>query len=240
MEVTPACYAHLLTPLMGLAEGKVAVILEGGYCLKSLAEGAALTLRALLGDPSPSLIDFGVPCDSVVDTILNVIYVHRPYWRCFQLQDTYEVDEAEIGMKMRKRSTEKAVPTFFRKHLPIIKFYGNEIKPISYPTRNCYPVQSKEFFQKMDQKLNYLKVVTDLKVPPHRVAFVYDEKMMEHRNNQESNHPEKPERLSKIFLMHRDYGLLERCFMVKVRSIFSVLFISLAWNLYVMLLKMIT
>ena len=28
MEVTPAFYAHLLTPLMALAEGKVAVALE--------------------------------------------------------------------------------------------------------------------------------------------------------------------------------------------------------------------
>ncbi len=29
--------------------------LQGGYFLKSLAEGAALTLRALLGDPSPNI-----------------------------------------------------------------------------------------------------------------------------------------------------------------------------------------
>jgi hypothetical protein len=30
MEVTPACYAHLLNSLLGLAGGKVAVILEVG------------------------------------------------------------------------------------------------------------------------------------------------------------------------------------------------------------------
>lgn len=28
MEVTPACYAHLVSALMGLASGKVAVVLE--------------------------------------------------------------------------------------------------------------------------------------------------------------------------------------------------------------------
>ena len=28
MEVTPACYAHLTSSLMGLASGKVAVVLE--------------------------------------------------------------------------------------------------------------------------------------------------------------------------------------------------------------------
>ena len=62
MEVTPACYAHFTSALMGLAHGRVAVVLEGGYCLKSLAEGAALTLRTLLGDPCPVIDKFGTPC----------------------------------------------------------------------------------------------------------------------------------------------------------------------------------
>lgn len=53
MEVTPQFVPHLLWPLLSLASGKMAVILEGGYCIKSLAEGAALSLRALLGDPCP-------------------------------------------------------------------------------------------------------------------------------------------------------------------------------------------
>jgi len=61
MRVTPQCYPHLLWPLMGLAKGKVAVVLEGGYCLKSLAEGAALTLRALLGDPCPLIPQISSP-----------------------------------------------------------------------------------------------------------------------------------------------------------------------------------
>jgi len=30
-------------------------IIQGGYCLKSLAEGAALTIKALLGDPCPMI-----------------------------------------------------------------------------------------------------------------------------------------------------------------------------------------
>lgn len=63
MEVTPAGYAHLLSPLMALAEGRVAVILEGGYCLNSLAEGAAITLKTLLGDPCPLLEPLQSPCD---------------------------------------------------------------------------------------------------------------------------------------------------------------------------------
>lgn len=66
MEVTPACYSHLLSPLLSLASGRVAVVLEGGYCLESLAEGAALTLRALLGDPCPKMEPLEAPCERFV------------------------------------------------------------------------------------------------------------------------------------------------------------------------------
>lgn len=61
MEITPVCYSHLTSMLMGLANGKLAVVLEGGYCLKSLSEGAALTLRTLLGDPCPAIGPLGTP-----------------------------------------------------------------------------------------------------------------------------------------------------------------------------------
>jgi histone deacetylase 6 len=86
MVVTPACYAHLVHSLSHLACGKIAVVLEvcirtrfhdhqlvrlafiianlclflqGGYFLKSLAEGAALTLRSLLGDACPTIGSIG-------------------------------------------------------------------------------------------------------------------------------------------------------------------------------------
>lgn len=63
MELTPAFYAHLISPLMAFAQGKVAVVLEGGYCLDSLAEGAAITLRTLLGDPCPLMERLFEPSD---------------------------------------------------------------------------------------------------------------------------------------------------------------------------------
>lgn len=63
MEITPAGYAHLVSPLMSLAQGRLAVILEGGYCLDSLAEGAAITLKTILGDPCPLLQPLGEPSE---------------------------------------------------------------------------------------------------------------------------------------------------------------------------------
>ena len=82
MMVTPACYAHLVHSLRQFATGKVCVLLEGGYCLKSLAEAAALTLRDLLGEPCPLLPVGAVkPCHpTVVRVILMLMRTLRPYW----------------------------------------------------------------------------------------------------------------------------------------------------------------
>jgi len=63
MEITPACYAHLVSPLMALANGRIAAFLEGGYNLDSLAESAAITLRTFLGDPCPLLEMMDEPSD---------------------------------------------------------------------------------------------------------------------------------------------------------------------------------
>ncbi len=36
---------------------------QGGYCVKSLAEGVAMTLRSLLGDALPEIEPLDPPCD---------------------------------------------------------------------------------------------------------------------------------------------------------------------------------
>jgi histone deacetylase 6 len=63
MDLTPACYAHFISPLMALAEGKIAAFLEGGYQLDSLSESAAITLKTFLGDPCPLLEQLDEPSE---------------------------------------------------------------------------------------------------------------------------------------------------------------------------------
>ncbi|KAJ9582108.1 hypothetical protein L9F63_003564, partial [Diploptera punctata] len=205
MEVTPACYTHLLNSLLCLASGKVAVVLEGGYCLQSLAEGAALTLRTLLGDPCPPLPSLKGPCEGIRETILNVIYTHCDYWQCYHFQDKFSV-HAESNKKMVQ-------------HIPTVKFLSSEKKPDKYETRNCYPIQSKEFIDGVTRRLNLLIANTKLTFAPNRVCLVYDERMMRHKNISDVGHPEKPERISAIFSKHEEYGLLTRCHMLKARAV---------------------
>lgn len=87
MNVTPAFYAHLIHMLGGLAGGKMLVVLEGGYFVPSLAEGALQTVKALLNDPSPPLEYHKNINISVIDSINNVKVALRPYWKCFNQVD---------------------------------------------------------------------------------------------------------------------------------------------------------
>uniref|UniRef100_A0A8C4TRL4 Histone deacetylase 10 n=1 Tax=Falco tinnunculus TaxID=100819 RepID=A0A8C4TRL4_FALTI len=55
MNATPEVFAHLTHFLMQLANGRLCVILEGGYHLKSLSESVCMTVKTLLGDPVPQI-----------------------------------------------------------------------------------------------------------------------------------------------------------------------------------------
>ncbi|KAL7039894.1 hypothetical protein ACKWTF_000165 [Chironomus riparius] len=199
MEVTPACYSHLLSPLMSLANGRIAVVLEGGYCLESLAEGAALTLKTLLGDPCPKMEPLQAPCESIQDTILNCIYSHRQYWKNLCLQDIYNIEELN-----------NVNPQSNLHHVPHDSFIGGDPVPERFLTRNCYPVQNEAFRKNVAGRLMKLRFFTNLSFPVNRVCYVYDDVMLQHKNNFENGHPEQPERIRKIKTRFNEYNLLER------------------------------
>ncbi|XP_077291609.1 histone deacetylase 6 isoform X4 [Arctopsyche grandis] len=199
MEISPACYAHLTHMLMGVT-GTMVVVLEGGYCLASLAESAALTLRTLLGDPVPPLRSFTPPSESIQETILNCIYVHKPYWNCFNYQPTYSMDTTVLNVSDVTKE----------KHIVEVKWLGDEERPETFATRNCYPIQPQKFLDDVNRKLSQLKITTDLFVPQHRVCYVYDEAMLKHKNVHESDHPERPERISRIHTRLQEFKLLDR------------------------------
>uniref|UniRef100_A0A8C7E1N6 Protein deacetylase HDAC6 n=1 Tax=Naja naja TaxID=35670 RepID=A0A8C7E1N6_NAJNA len=79
--VTPECYAHMTHLLLGLAGGKVAVVLEGGYNLESISESMTMCTRSLLGDPPPPLGRLKPPHLSALQSLARVTAVHCKYWR---------------------------------------------------------------------------------------------------------------------------------------------------------------
>ncbi|CAH2102130.1 unnamed protein product [Euphydryas editha] len=198
MELSPACYAWLTQQLAGVC-ARLLVLLEGGYCVPSLAEGAALTLRALLGLPCPPLHALTEPCDRMRESILNCIYAHKKHWRCFNYQPTYSTGSVPNVCDVTKQ-----------KHTVAVKWLGDETRPERFATRNCYPVQDDRSKREILNRLNHLRLVTDLTLPEHPVCYVYDQAMLKHKNICEPGHVECPERVQRIHERLRDFGLLRR------------------------------
>jgi len=80
-HVSPAGYGHMTRMLMSLADGKIAVCLEGGYNLRSIAISALAVTRTLMGEP-PGRIANAVPTPSGVDTVEEVLRQQAKYWPC--------------------------------------------------------------------------------------------------------------------------------------------------------------
>lgn len=85
-KVTPAGYAHMTHMLMSLAQGRVAVCLEGGYNLESIARSATAVARTLMGEPPERLEDME-PAISAVDDIKTVLRQQSRFWSSLYPKD---------------------------------------------------------------------------------------------------------------------------------------------------------
>jgi len=190
-NISPAMYAHMCHMLMGLAKGKVCVLLEGGYCLSSLAESTALTLRTLLGDPCPFLPHQSYTLHkAIINSTLDVIWAHKPYWRILKAQEEFYL---ENGKDVK--------PSSITRHYPVIEYRGKSAfsePPIKYATRNCYEKNDDKTAAKLEQEIKSLIAKTNLRKPCLRTCVKYDETMNQHICLQ-SNHPERPSRITVIF-----------------------------------------
>ncbi|CAN6611217.1 histone deacetylase Hda1p [Trichomonascus vanleenenianus] len=87
MLVTPNGYAQMTHMLKSLANGRLAVVLEGGYNLNAIAKSALAVTKVLLGDP-PGMPHTKVPTEHAVRDVEEVVKTHAKYWRA--LRPAYE------------------------------------------------------------------------------------------------------------------------------------------------------
>lgn len=74
---------------------------------------------------------------------MSAIYVLRPMWKCLQFQGRF--DASKLGSKKEGKH-----------FVPSVTFEGFDVKPTTYATRNCYPVQSSDTIDLLDQRLDKL------------------------------------------------------------------------------------
>ena len=85
-HVTPAGYAHMTHMLMSLANGRMAVCLEGGYNLDSIARSACAVGRTLMGEP-PDRLENLEPTKTGVNDVKLVLRQQSRFWASLYPKD---------------------------------------------------------------------------------------------------------------------------------------------------------
>nr|KAF6294602.1 histone deacetylase 6 [Pipistrellus kuhlii] len=109
-HLSPEGYAHLTHLLMGLASGRIILILEGGYNLASISESMACCTRTLLGDPPPVLTLSRPPLLGALESITDTILVHRRYWRSLRTTKMEDKEEPFSSKPVTKEAPQAANP----------------------------------------------------------------------------------------------------------------------------------
>lgn len=136
-DVTPSGYASMTQMLSTLAGGKMLVILEGGYNLRSISSSATAVIKVLLGESTECCQDIGGPSGAAVQTVLEVLNIQSKYWKILsanlmKLQsfwETYLLQHPKQGTKKKKKS--RRVPPWcsmcYRKRLLYHVMYRRQL-----------------------------------------------------------------------------------------------------------------
>ncbi|CAH8578847.1 unnamed protein product [Schistosoma rodhaini] len=199
LNLSPSLYAHLTHKLMAFAEGKVIVGLEGGYYLDTLSESVGHTLSALLGDPMPSLDPMKPINPSVLETISNCISTLSFRWKFLHIYPLLNdnVLFPDISHLKLQSWSDVKVPNF-------------------EPTDEHHNVEDKLGIEK---RFDYLKnthpIAGNNKISG--TCLVYDNRMQNHKNEEDPTYPENPERIKHTYALLKQLGLKRRCKCIEAR-----------------------
>lgn len=82
-NLSPALFGWMTKQLKQLAQGRLVLVLEGGYELNSTVESCEQCIKALLSEPTSTISDEQLqkrPFPSAVNTIEEVVRIQQPYW----------------------------------------------------------------------------------------------------------------------------------------------------------------
>lgn len=103
-DVTPTGYSWMTSLLAGSSNGRLLVILEGGYNLRSISSSATEVVKVLLGE-GPNRASFVVsPSKEALTTVSQVLKVQQQFWPV--LGPTYASLQAQQGSVSSNHSNE--------------------------------------------------------------------------------------------------------------------------------------
>ena len=94
-SLTVPGYAALTSQLMNLSGGKLVLVLEGGYNLKTVSHSLAACVRVLRGAPPPPIPDMAPPVSSALRDIRITENRAAQYWSVFGCSRAASVEEME-------------------------------------------------------------------------------------------------------------------------------------------------
>ncbi|KAF4391688.1 hypothetical protein G4B88_005574 [Cannabis sativa] len=107
-DVTPSGYAKMTQMLNDLSGGKLLVILEGGYNLRSISSSATSVIKVLLGESPESELQNVLPSKSGLHTVIEVLRIQMKFWPTVgstfaKLQSQWEM----YSLKNKKKQMKK-------------------------------------------------------------------------------------------------------------------------------------
>ncbi|KTW28090.1 hypothetical protein T552_01951 [Pneumocystis carinii B80] len=143
--VTPVGYAHMTHMLMGLAQGKLVTVLEGGYNLDSISSSALAVTKTLIGEPPPELKITKVS-DACIEIIQKVMLEHSKYWNCMRPR-SLELNMGSLCVErldniIRSYQTKKLFEKWKMIVLPIINESISSFENQIICTRDFYKVET--------------------------------------------------------------------------------------------------
>lgn len=192
MKVTPGFYGHIVSLLSGLANGKIAVCLEGGYFFPSLAEGAAMILRSLLGDSVACLGPLPRPHEEVVKTINDLKYYLRPVWKCFQHTTSIKANSEETL------------------YIPKRLYLGiPDVAP--FRTRGGYPEHEPGSVDANTKIVANLRAEYEQIPYGQKICYTFNEICLEHKPPKNVTVKDTPQRLQAAYEKFLTWKLNNRC-----------------------------
>ncbi|KAK9278717.1 hypothetical protein L1049_028292 [Liquidambar formosana] len=132
-DVTPAGYAQMTQMLNALSGGKLLVILEGGYNLRSISSSATAVIKVLLGENPGCELENSIPSKAGLQAVMEVLKIQMKFWptlgSCFtKLQSQWGPISFESRKKQIKKRRRVVAPLWWkwgRKRLLYHLLYGH-------------------------------------------------------------------------------------------------------------------